>query len=199
MSSMVRLSSLFALLGLAGLSSPALAQDGSEWDHARTQTLAGQRGAMTQAIERWKLLVASNRYTFSDYAGFLLTYPGFPNEEKLRIQAEAALDREVRDSGPVIAFFQKFPPITNAARAQYALAMAAQRREGASDLGIAAWRGGAMSDASESALLYLYAPLLTRADHDARMDALLWDGATAQAERQIAYVSPEAKNESVPA
>jgi soluble lytic murein transglycosylase len=49
---------------------------------------------MALAISRWELLTSSNRFGFSDYAGFLLSYPGFPEEERLRRYAEAALDRD---------------------------------------------------------------------------------------------------------
>lgn len=194
MSSMVRLSPVLMLLAGTAIATPALAEDGREWDHARMQLAASQPGNMAQAVDRWKLLTASNRFTFGEYANFLITYPGFPMEEKVRGFAESALDREARDSSQVVSFFRRFPPLTNGARAHYALSLAALRMDGATEAGIAAWRGGAMSDASESALLYLFGSSFTRADHDARMDALLWANATAQAERQIAYVSPEARN-----
>jgi soluble lytic murein transglycosylase len=68
--------------------------DGSAWDRARAQLIAGQQGPMAFAISRWQLLTSSNRFTFSDYAGFLLTYPGFPDQDKLRRYAEDALGRD---------------------------------------------------------------------------------------------------------
>ena len=71
---------------------------------------------------------ASDRFGFADYAGFVLAYPGFPAEEKLRGYAEAALERDnARAPEQIAAFFDRFPPLTNPARARYALALAALR------------------------------------------------------------------------
>jgi soluble lytic murein transglycosylase len=194
MSSMVRVSTVLLLLSAATATSPALAQDGSEWDQARARLISSQRGSIGQAIERWKLLSTSSRFTFGDYSTFLLTYPGFPDEAKLRGYAEAALERESPSPSTVAAFFDRFPPLTNPARARYALALASLQRPNARAAALAAWRGGPMSDASEAALFSLFGRGFTADDHDARMDALLWEGARTQAERQIAYVSQARRN-----
>ena len=199
MSSMLRATTALIMLASLCGSVPAQSQDGPdrdgrEWDHARARLATGQRTAMSQAIERWKLLSGSDRFGFSEYSSFVLTYPGFPLEEKMRTYAEKALERESPDPARMLAYFEKFPPLTNPARARRALAMASLRWPGAREAAIAAWRGGTMSDASEAALLYLYGASLTAEDHDARMDALLWAGASTQAERQISHVSPGARN-----
>jgi soluble lytic murein transglycosylase len=73
--------------------------DGSAWDQARAQLSASQQGPMSFAVERWKLLTSSNRFAFNDYAGFVLSYPGFPDEEKLRRYAESALTGFRRSRG----------------------------------------------------------------------------------------------------
>ncbi len=194
MSSMLRATTVLMLVWGATLSLPAQCQDGREWDQARAQLVAGQRGTMGQAIERWKLLSSSDRFLFSDYAGFLLSYPGFPMEEKLRGYAEAALEREPVDAPRLIAYFERFAPLTNPARARQALALAAMQRPEARGIALTAWRGGVMSAASEAAIQSLLGPTLTANDQDARMNALLWAGATEQAARQIALVSPEARS-----
>ena len=93
MSSVVRPTIPLLLLAAAGLATPALAQDGSEWDQARARLAASQRGTMAQAIGRWQVLSTSPRFTFGDYSAFLLTYPGFPDEAKMRTAAEAVLNQ----------------------------------------------------------------------------------------------------------
>jgi len=189
MSSM-RATSLVLLLSMAFGSVPARCQDGAEWDRARQQLIAGQSTGMAQAIERWKQLTASpGIYGFDTYAGFLLAYPGFPEEQKLRTYAEKALDRESPDTSRVIAFFDRFPPLTNPARARYALALSAAHRGEARSVALDAWRGGSMSEASEAALFALLGASLTPADHDARMNALLWANDADAAARQMTYVS----------
>ncbi len=194
MSSM-RATSLVLLLSMAFGSVPARCQDGAEWDRARQQLIAGQSTGMAQAIDRWKQLTASpGIYGFDTYANFLLAYPGFPDEEKLRTYAEKALDRESPDTGRVIAFFDRFPPLTNPARARYALALSAAHRGEARSVALDAWRGGSMSEASEAALFALLGASLTPADHDARMNALLWANDADAAARQMTYVSAAARD-----
>ncbi len=82
-------------------------------------------------------------------------------------------------------------PLGNPARAQYALALRTLGRKDAQTQALAAWRGGAMTDRAEAEISAMLSGRVSAADQDARMDALLWSGATTQAARQIALVSPE--------
>lgn len=192
MSSMHRTSlvSLVALLAIWPLQVCAQ-EDGSEWDQARNQLRVQASGTMASAVLRWKLLSTADRFSFADYAGFILAYPGFPEEAKLRINAERALERELQPNpSSLIAFFDRYAPVTNTARASYALALFAAGRSEAASLAREAWRGGVMSEAAEASLLARIGGSLTAADHDTRMDALLWAGNAVQAERQLALVSP---------
>ncbi|MGH6787675.1 MAG: lytic transglycosylase domain-containing protein [Novosphingobium sp.] len=184
---------LIALLAAALPAAPALAQDGAEWDQARIANYANRDPAMQQAIARWRMLTQSDRFGFNDYASFLLAYPGFPEETKLRTWAEKALARDYPEASRVAGFFDRFPPVTNPARGAYAVALSQLRRPEASRVALEAWRGGQLGEGTEAALFSQYATSITLADHDARMNALLWAGAGAQAERQIVYVSPAAR------
>lgn len=168
---------------------------GSEWDQARARLIQGQRGGVSQAIQRWQMLSSTDRLSFSDYSGFILSYPGYPEEAKLRAYAELALNRETVAPQQIAAFFDRYPPVTNPARAQYALALAGLRRPEARQVALEAWRGGPMSDAAESYIFSTYAGQIAPADHDQRMDALLWAGQSAQAQRQAIYVSPDARTD----
>jgi soluble lytic murein transglycosylase len=203
MSSMVRRTLIAALLTSAVVASPALAQEApqlaaaataapapQEWEAARAQLVARQPGPMAQAVDRWQQLVGNPNYSFADYARFVLACPGFPDEDKLRGYAEKRLATEYADPAQLIAFFDRNPPLTNPARAQYALALMSQRPDRAAALAKEAWRGGSMSDAAFASLTALYWKTFTQDDHDARMDALLWQRDRAGAERQLPYVSP---------
>ena len=175
MSSMHRttIASLLAMLAFWPLHACAQ-EDGSEWDRARASLKALPPGNIHMAVARWKLLAASDRFLFADYAQFMLTYPGFPEEAKMRVTAERTLEYQAAEPRGLAAFFDRYPPVTNVGRAAYALALYDLGRSEAAEAGRAAWRGGAMSDAAEATLLARLAPILTPADHDARMDALLW-------------------------
>ena len=194
MSSMLRASTIVFLLAAACTSIPARCDDGREWDNARVRQLSQDDAVMRGAIQRWKQLSKSPGEGFDSYAGFLMSYPGFPFEERIREYAEAALERAAPDPQRTVSYFQKFPPLTNPARARHALALAALSQTGARDAALAAWRGGTMSEPAESAIIFNYGDAITRADHDARMDALLWQGDVRGAQRQIARVSPERRN-----
>jgi soluble lytic murein transglycosylase len=201
MSSMVRRTLTVALLSCAALAAPAWAQEARElttagvpaaqdWDNARAQLVARQPGPMAQAVDRWLQLTANSNYSFGDYAAFVLAFPGFPDEDKLRGYAEKQLTAGSGDPRQLVAFFDKNPPLTNPARAQYAVALMGQQRAEAAGVARAAWRGGSMSDAAFAAITGAYWRTFTQDDQDARMDALLWQRDRAGAERQLAYVSP---------
>lgn len=197
MSSMDRYSvftaTLFASTVLSA-SAPIAAQDASSWDQARTEMVARAPTQMSQAISRWEFLSANDRMGFDDYAGFVLAYPDFPQEDKLRKYAEDALDRDAVSSEHLVSFFDRKPPLTNSARARYALALAALKRPEATDIARQAWRGGDMSGPSEAYMLSMFGGQFRPEDQDARMDALLWQGKQEAAERQIVRVSPAFRN-----
>ncbi|MBH0113798.1 lytic transglycosylase domain-containing protein [Novosphingobium sp. YJ-S2-02] len=197
MSSMLRISTLIAALLTTGAAVPVLAQgateNGRDWDVARRQQAASHDMRVHQTIDKWRQVVASDRLDFSTYASFLMTYPGYPQEERIRGYAEKALLDESPSPNSVVAYFDRFAPLGNKARGRYATALAALRRPNAREVGLAAWRGGTLDPAAEAALLSLYRSALTPADHDARMNALLWQGETDQAERQISFVSANAR------
>jgi soluble lytic murein transglycosylase len=162
----------------------------ADWDRARANLVARAPGRMAQAVRLWQQLTASNSYSFGDYANFLLSYPGLPDADKLQGYAEDRLRTEGVANDRLVAFFDKYPPVSNFARARYALALQAVRPQSAFDVARAAWRGGQMDPAAESSLLAVYGSRFTQDDQDARMDALLWQRDADEAARQIARVSP---------
>jgi len=186
MSSMVRNALISAVLASTFLAAPAQAQgDG------RASLVAGQpSSAVAYAISRWEQLQASPRFTFEDYAGFLLSYPGFPDEDKLKGYAEDRLAEEYAAPERVLAYFAVHPPVTNPGRAARALALLAVRPGEAEPAAREAWRGGEMSPTAAATLLAGMGARLTPEDHDARMDALLWQRDGAAAAQQLPYVSP---------
>ena len=195
MSSMVRIPKLASILLAPVLTAsvPLEARDAASWDEARASLVASQPGPIASAIDRWQRLTASSQFGFDDYAGFLLTYPGFPFEARLRGYAEARLEQAMVPPERIVAYFDRFPPLTNPAKAQYALALSARGRPEAAQWARDAWRGGPMSATAEATLFSLYGRNFTQADQDARMDSLLWERDATAATRQFAYVSPQSR------
>lgn len=146
---------------------------------------------LVPVIDQWKRLQQSDGYPFADYAGFLLAHPGFPGEAGRRQAAEAVLDSGASNPALAVRFFERFPPVSGAGHARFAEALAATgRRNEADKQARLAWRRGPLRTTDETRLMSSFPGAIGPADHDARMDALLWAGATDSAQRQLGYVSP---------
>jgi soluble lytic murein transglycosylase len=193
MSSMLHVSTSLLLTSALALSAAApafaQAQDSGDWDRARASQLQTFDANTHQSIDRWRMLLASDRMGFGAYASFLMTYPGYPQEEKLRGFAEKALATESPDPSTLAAFFDRFAPLSSQAAGRQAMALTNLRRPDAAQKAVLAWRRGSLLPNDESAILASYRDRLTTEDHDARMNALLWQSETSQAERQISFVS----------
>lgn len=188
MSSMGRKTVLtLALMAGSALAFPAMAQ---AQDGARSEMVAQQPGRMDQAVTQWEYLTSQDELPFAPYASFLTTYPDFPKQQLLQRRAEAALDRDAPSPQALVAFFDRYPPLTNSAKARYALALASLDRPEALEMARAAWRGGTMSGPAELYMQGLFGSRFAPEDHDARMDALLWQGNYEAASRHISRVSP---------
>ena len=149
-------------------------------------------GNIPAALQRWKMLSASPNYSFGEYASFLIMYPDWPDSEAMRQNAEQAINVLGWSPSQAVAYFDRLPPLTNGGRAKYALALdATGDKIRAESVAREAWRGGPLTDDDEARLQRIVGPRLSAADHDARIDRLLWAGATRAAERHIAYTSPQ--------
>ncbi|TDN86695.1 soluble lytic murein transglycosylase [Stakelama pacifica] len=204
MSSMVAtmFKNIFLLAGVSGLGASSGAfQPGianlrstvSGW-MAPTQSSASD-AALDATILQWKRLQQSDGYSFSEYASFLLAHPGWPGEKSRRVAAEGAMDKGY---SPALAvqFFRKFPPLSSTGRVRYAEAlMATGQPQAAADQARDAWRSGVMRQDDEARILGPFAGSLRPEDDDARMDALLWQGATTAARRQLPRISPARRAE----
>ena len=143
------------------------------------------------AIGEWNRLRQSDRLPFADYAAFLLAHRGWPGEMAMRRAAERQIQPDTTDPKIVAAFLTAFPPLTNAGRVRLAEALDATGRPAeARTAAEAAWVGGALSPDDEARLTARFASAFTQADQDRRMERLLWSGATAAAQRQLAATSP---------
>lgn len=205
MSSM--LASLFrAGLLLAGVSGVAVStqvvRNGVDGISASALALVGQAQpaytpvqpatSLQYAISEWKRLQQSDRYPFSDYANFMLAHPGWPGETGRRAAAETTLVSGTEAPSLVTRYFDRFPPLTAAGRVRFAEALAVSgRRAEADEQARRAWRAGSLRVTDETALMTSFAGALGPADHDARMDALLWQDARTAAARQLGYTSAQ--------
>lgn len=145
---------------------------------------------IASAISQWNMLRRSDALPFSAYANFLAVHQSWPGEATFRKNAERMIRPGVDSASAIIAFFRKFPPQSPTAFLRYAEALDEQdRREEAADAARSAWTGGALSSDDEARLLTRFGSVLTAAEHDRRMDKLLWARSTTAATRQIGLTS----------
>ncbi|MBJ6121065.1 transglycosylase SLT domain-containing protein [Sphingomonas sp. BT553] len=152
--------------------------------------VAPSNPAIASALAQWRALQQTDALPFDSYANFVIAHPGWPGETANRRAAERQAGLGTGSPGNVAAFFRKYPPLTATGMVAQARALlAAGDRAGADAAARAAWRMGSLSTTDESAVLTSFPGALTPADQDARMDALLWQGQTTLAMRQLPLVS----------
>ncbi|HEU0044693.1 lytic transglycosylase domain-containing protein [Sphingomonas sp.] len=144
--------------------------------------------SIASALAEWRTLSDTSRMPFDSYANFLLARRGWPNEAAIRRAAEAQAG--VAAPFNVVRLFRSVAPLTAGGRVAYARALLATGSTAEALVAArAAWRGGALSAQDEALLLSAFGAQLTTADHEARVDALLWGGRAAAARPGLPYVS----------
>ena len=142
------------------------------------------------SLNDWRRLRQSNGYSFADYARFLIANPDWPEESKLRRWAERAM-RPGENPATVIAFFAKDKPGTGGGWARLADAYAASGRTAeALDAARNAWASDDLASADEPAIWSRYGRSFTTADHDRRIDALLFAKKADDAARIYSMATP---------
>jgi soluble lytic murein transglycosylase len=147
--------------------------------------------AVAADIARWNSLRQTDSLPFSAYASFLMSHRGWPGETAMRKTAEKA-NADGGAAFEVIGFFSAFPPLTPAGHARHAFALQASGRGSeAVEAARKAWTGGVLPPTDEARILSQFGGQLSSADHDARLEALLGNGDTQSAARQLPLASAQ--------
>lgn len=147
--------------------------------------------AVASSLDQWRMLRQSSNYRFSDYAGFLIANPDWPDATRMRAWAEKAM-QPGENAATVVAFFAIDKPEFGNGWARLADAYAATgRTTEARDAARQAWRSADLSGTDEQALWNHYGSSFTRADDDDRVDSLLFAKKTDSAVRFLTATSPE--------
>ena len=130
--------------------------------------------SVASAISNWRQLRQSSGYSFASYANFLIANPGWPGELTLRAWAERAM-RPGENAGLVLAFYAKDKPASGNGFARLADAYAGSgRMTEALEAARGAWASPDLSSEDEQAIWARYGNSFAAADHDRRVDALLF-------------------------
>jgi soluble lytic murein transglycosylase len=143
------------------------------------------------ALNDWRTLRQSSGYSFADYARFLIANHDWPQESTLRAWAEKAM-RPGENASTVIAFFAEDRPASGNGWARLADAFAASGRPAeALDAARQAWASADLGSADEQSLWARYGSNFTAADHDLRVDSLLFGKKPDDAVRFYSVTSPD--------
>ena len=187
MSSMWRVSVLLPVLLAVSPSSSAQSPPA----YVPGQAYANTAPSVGYALNDWRRLRQSSGYPFADYARFLIANPDWPDESNMRRWAEKAM-RPGETPATVVAFFAKDKPMTGGGYARLAEAYAISgRMVEALDAARNAWYSDDLSPGDEQAIWARYGGSFTRADHDRRVDALLFAKKADDAARFVAMASPQ--------
>jgi len=131
----------------------------------------------------WVVLRAENdAFDFQRYAGFVAANPGWPNITQFRRKAEAALWQNGVNDTLVRRYFSSNEPLTAKGKLAYARALLSEgNRAGAQQFVRDAWRNDSLGSAMERQVLENFGPLLSGADHKARVNQRLYADDTEQA------------------
>jgi soluble lytic murein transglycosylase len=171
---------LVLIAALASGATSASAPQGAPtvtWEAVQGRIAAGnaEDAAIRSAIDTWRRVASSDAFSFSTYADFLLAYPGWPDEARMRGNAERLANPDMDDPARLIAFFTRFPPNTAQGKAVHALALSRMARlDEARRVARAAWAAGPMDTALEDRLRSQFFASLTPDDHLRRADVALW-------------------------
>jgi soluble lytic murein transglycosylase len=211
---LIRLLAASLALVVAGCSAPGLAAGDSGSDRVEAGSVRAERSlvrdvvaaaerrdwAAAEAAARrtgepllatwvtWRRLREGDAADFATYRAFLDANPDWPEAARIQARAEELLDESV-PAAEVSRFFAERPPRTRLGRLRHAEALLAAGRL---DEGRAALRRSWIGDdhplGDEQAILERYGRLLTRRDHEERLERLLWDGSAGAARRMLPLV-----------
>lgn len=164
------------------------AAERGQWDDAFTAARAAESPVLRDWLTWKRMLEAHSGRSFADIADFMSAHPDWPWRGLLQRRAEEAITVE-EDPTQVFAWFQDKNPVS--ADGWIAKARAMQQLGRTDDLAATvrkAWREADFGTAQEKTFVAQFGGYLTEADHEARLDHLLWDRDTDAARRMLRLV-----------
>jgi soluble lytic murein transglycosylase len=141
---------------------------------------------------RWLRMIEDGQPAkFATIAQFLIDNPHWPWPEQLQALAEGTIT-DPADHALIRRLFADRPPLTTRGHIRYAEALfKIDQDEPGKALIRKAWIEGDFSAREEKRFLQKYRRMLTRADHIARLDNLLWEYRRTSANRMLTLVPDE--------
>ena len=146
---------------------------------------------LSEILTAERLTDADSGASFEERVSFLRAHPDWPQARALRLRIEETMPRNLAPAD-ITAWFRALPPLTNEgnARAIAALIDLGQKTEAARQARDF-WRRASLGEVEQRDFLKSFGGLLSRKDHEARLDRLLWNDQRAAAARMYPLVSRE--------
>ncbi len=150
------------------------------------------RNRMSPSLDRriidWRLIVSGDPAIPSSFiTSFAAEAPHWPNAKLMRRRAEVAFSREKPASSVILSAYRDAGPITFTGKIAYARALIdARRKSDAARIIREIWHTETLEKSSQSLILNEFGSLLRKADHDRRMEMLLYKERVNEATRLAA-------------
>ncbi len=191
---------VFALVTSSAAAQSLTSQDAATYaaafQAAQAGDWAGARATAAQAGDPVLVPVIIGRdlerrdggHSFAVIADFIRQHPVWPTTDSLRRRAERAIAGGT-SAGDLVAWFERYPPLTASGVIAYAGALSDQGRgQEAAALVRGRWSDMELSQRQQETLLSRFGNAFTAADHIARLDSVLWAGRDDEARRMFALV-----------
>ena len=165
------------------------AADDDDWDVVRLARVEIESPA-ADALLLWRIAVSDAGAPFSDLDLALDALEGWPRTWSIRREAEWKIEDSGLSPALIVAWFEDNEPITGEGRVALGEALLALGREdeGADQIRTA-WRTQTMRLTFQSDAYQAHRDRLSRDDHAARVDFLLWSGQRTAASRIMPLLS----------
>jgi soluble lytic murein transglycosylase len=165
------------------------AADDDEWDDVRDLMIEIEN-PIADNLLLWRIAVSDARAPFSDLDRALDELQGWPREWSIRREAEWKIEDSGLSPALIVNWFEDRTPITGEGRVALGEALLALgRTEEGSEQIRTAWREQTMRLSFQSEVYRTHGDILTRDDHAARTDFLLWAGQRTAASRVMPLLS----------
>ena len=161
-----------------------------DWTQAHRIARDG-KDPLPRKVLTWRAMTRhGDQFGFEEISRFIEANRHWPHQTSLKRSAERAIDETTR-ADDILTFYANRKPRTSDGMIALGEALIASGRAGDGEKWLRrAWQEGRFSRRDEARFLQRHRKLFSEQDHWARLDALLWNGRTGEAQRMIRHVSP---------
>lgn len=159
-----------------------------EFTRAHRIAAAPKDRLLASVLDWMEMTRRESSRSFRDFARFRAAHPDWPYQRTLSRNAEAAMNERIPHA-EILEWFGTATPVSSDGRMRLISALlATAKRDRAIALIRDTWRNASFGSRQERTFRQKYRRFLTKEDHVARLDHMLWKGRISQARRSIRLV-----------